>query len=167
MICRKFSLVFVFCLFTGVFAFAQNGSALLVRGNAWITGLPGIEENAFPCFFGDYRLGGLDSGSAAFSVYICREPLLFDRRVWLSREGLPGQAVQRGDGDVLFIGLPEEALLSAETGGGWTILFRFSENKPGDEAINRLIGAWMTRFRYFFSLVKGISDISLPAVVNF
>jgi hypothetical protein len=167
MIHRTFSLVFVLCLFTDALVFAQSRSALLVRGNAWITGLPGIEENAFPCFFGNYRLDGLDSGPAVFSVYICRETVLFDGRIWLSREGLPGPAVQRADGEVLFIGLSPVSSGNPASAGGWTFLFRFSENKPGDEAINRLIDAWTARFRYFFSLVKSISDVSLPAVVNF
>jgi hypothetical protein len=167
MICRRFSLIFFLCLCTGIFAFAQNRSALLIRGNTWITGLPGIEENAFSCFYGDYRLAGLDSGTAVFSVYICREPLLFDGQIWQSRAGLTGRAVQRSDGEDLFIGLPVETGLPLGAGGGWTILFRFSGDKPGDETINRLVGEWAAKFRYFFSLVKTISDVSLPAVVNF
>jgi hypothetical protein len=174
---RVFRPVFFLCLF-GIWgtAFAQSGSAVLVRGNAWISGLPGIGENAFPCFFGDYRLAGvslgaeedasLDTGASLFSVYISRESLLFSERLWQSREGFSGRgAVQRREGGSLFVCLPAEGLLSS--GAGWTIMFRFPSEGFDDPTLERFAAAWLRRFSYFFSLVKGISDISFPAVVNF
>ncbi|MDR0602025.1 MAG: hypothetical protein LBG42_06540 [Treponema sp.] len=166
MIYRVFRLVFFLC-FSGGMAFAQTGSALLVRGNAWVSGLPGIGENAFPCFFGEYRPAGA-SADAVFSVYICREPLLFSQRLWQPRQGLPERgAVERREGGTLFVGFPPESSLSGEDHGGWTVLFCFPSEGFDDGTLNRFAAKWLERFHYFFSLVRHIADISFPAVVRF
>jgi hypothetical protein len=55
--------------------------------------------------------------------------------------------------------------------GSWTVLFQFPRGIDAaglNEAdANRLITAWIGRFRYFLSLIKTSSDVSLPAVVTF
>jgi hypothetical protein len=180
---RVFRPVFFLCL-CGIWgtAFAQSGSAVLVRGNAWVSGLPGIGENAFPCFFGDYRITGADApantaaspdtnvsanaGAPLFSVYICRESLHFSERLWQTRPGFPGRgAVQRREGGSLFVCFPSDSGLSS--GDGWTVMFRFPSEGFDGPALDRFAAVWLERFRYFFSLARGISDISFPAVVNF
>ncbi|MDR1288114.1 MAG: hypothetical protein LBK08_10935 [Treponema sp.] len=175
---RVFRPIFFLCL-CGIWgtAFAQNTSAVLVRGNAWVSGLPGIGENAFPCFFGDYRIAGAaasantaasadtnvsaNGGAPLFSVYICREALVFSERLWQMRPGFPGRgAVQRREDGSLFVCFPSES-------GFWTVMFRFPSEGFDGPALDRFAAVWLERFRYFFSLAKGISDISFPAVVNF
>jgi hypothetical protein len=148
------------CLFTRTeqAAFAQEESAFLVRGNFWVTGFPGIEENAFSCFSGEYSL----SGGGGFSVSLCRDLIPFSARDWQSRPGAEYRAIQRIRGDTLYVCLPPEG-----NGSGWNVMFQFPMPAPDDGAVDRLTAVWMRRFLYFFSLIKNISDISLPAVVTY
>jgi hypothetical protein len=151
-------------------AAAQERTAFLVRGNGWSTGFPGIGANAFPVFFGDYRLEGaaLPADGVSFSVYICREFLVLDERLWRPRPELTGfGAVQRVEADTLLVafGVPPDQR--------WTVLFRFAEGEISDAGgldstvVNRLIRTWTNKFLYYYSLAKTDSDLSFPAVLNF
>jgi hypothetical protein len=147
---------------------AQNaGRAILVRGNGWVTGIPGFGDNAFPALTGQYRLETAEEGrppaeGGGFSVWITAEHLVFPEG-WRPRNGLPGALEQEG-GEGRFVSLP----LGAER-GAWTavFLFRAAAVIPDDAGLNRFINAWVSRFLYYFSLVKIPTDVSLPAVVSF
>jgi hypothetical protein len=51
--------------------------------------------------------------------------------------------------------------------GAWTAVFLFHGPAPDDASLNHLIGAWTDRFLYYFSLVKILTDVSMPAAVYF
>jgi hypothetical protein len=169
---------------------AQTQRALLSSGNEWRTGIPGFGDNVFSSFFGEYHIetssvengssrgqavsaeGGVSDSSetqpaGVFSVYVSGEALIFAQDLWRPRPGF-APALQRGESGSLFVATP---FAGSGTLGSWTILFRFPadlEQAGLDEtSANRLINVWIARFRYFFSLIKTASDISLPAVVNF
>ena len=148
---------------------AQNaGQAILVRGNGWVMGISGLGDNVFPALTGQYRLERAEgewspAGTSAFSVWLTAEPLVFSEGIWQPRNGLPG-ALERKGGEGRFVSLP----LSTER-GAWTAIFLFHDGAvmPDDAGLNRLINAWTGRFLYYFSLVKILTDVSLPAVVPF
>jgi hypothetical protein len=155
--------VFSFFLLAAAGLGAQEQGAILVRGNIWSRGLPGIEPNGFPVLHGEYNLKTGETGAdMVFSVWICGEPLVFSQDGWQNRQGIQGYtAFQRREGETLFIAVPLQ-----NNQGAYTAMFRFT----GDETeamFNRLIRAWSSRFLYFLSSIKNASDISLPAVVNF
>ncbi|MDR2159347.1 MAG: hypothetical protein LBP23_04685 [Treponema sp.] len=148
---------------------AQNaGRAILIRGNEWVTGIPGFGDNVFPALAGQYRLETAEgnrppAGTPAFSIWLTVEPLMFSEGLWRPRNGLPG-AFERESEEGHFISLP----LSADR-GAWTAVFLFHDDPviPDDAGLNRLINAWAGRFLYYFSLVKILTDVSMPAVVFF
>ncbi|MDR1319382.1 MAG: hypothetical protein LBJ90_07130 [Treponema sp.] len=187
---RNFGLLAAAAFFFTAGAGAQTQRALLFRGNEWRTGLPGFGDNVFSSFFGEYRIeassaendpsreqaASAESGvsgsseaepSGAFSVRVSGEALVFAPGLWQSRAGI-ASALQRGESGSLFVAVP---FAGAAVSGSWTILFQFPSDlgQAGldETSANRLMNAWITRFRYFFSLIKTASDISLPAVVNF
>jgi hypothetical protein len=174
---------------------AQDRNAVMVRGNAWQTGIPGFGSNSFSALSGEYRLdyplGTVFSGSekvveaekttkalnedsekAVFSVWISGEPLFFSQSLWQERPLLRGsgitQAAQRVSEGAFLIGF---LFSGGDEIGSWTVLFQFPRGIGAaglNEAdANRLITAWISRFRYFLSLIKTSSDISLPAIVKF
>ncbi|MDR2303241.1 MAG: hypothetical protein LBE10_01450 [Treponema sp.] len=155
--------IFSFFLLTAAGLGAQEQGAILVRGNIWSRGLPGIESNDFPVLHGEYSLKtGEKRADMAFSVWICGEPLAFSRNGWQTRQGIQGYtAFQHREEETFFIAVPLQ-----NNQGAYTAMFRFT----GDETealLNRLIRAWSSRFLYFLSSIKNASDISLPAVINF
>ena len=160
---------FFFLIMTsGSFVYAQNQRAVLVKGNSWIT-----ENNLFSVgvstvLFGEYNVETQAAGSPAvlgiFSVRVSRDNQLLTGDSWQRRPG-SGSFLQRLEGSNLYIGFQFAGGASL---GSWTIVFQFPDpEKFDDPAINRLIDAWTGRFRYFLSLVKVPSDMSLPAVFNF
>jgi hypothetical protein len=189
---RNFGLFVVTGFFFAAAAGAQTQRAVLVRGNEWRAGIPGFGNNIFSSLFGEYRVetssgengplreqaASTESGAsassqpapqpgAAFFVRVSGETLLFDRGIWQSRPG-PSPALQREESGSLLVAIPFSG--GADL-GSWTILFQFP-SEPGHAGLNEtsadsLMNAWVRRFRYFLSLVKNASDISLPAVVEF
>jgi hypothetical protein len=151
--------------------------AVLVRGNGWVTGIPGIARNAFPALLGVYRLEGLEfqepeegagTEKAVFWVYAGREPVVFSGD-WQRRPETGNNGVlQRLRGKDLLAATVIEA---GPVQGSWTVIFEF----PGgildtgleSAGLGRLIEAWSSRFLYFVSFIKTPGDASLPAVVFF
>jgi hypothetical protein len=153
--------VFAFFLLAAAGLGAQEQGAILVRGNVWSRGLPGIEFNDFPVLHGEYILKTGET-ETAFSVWICGEPLTFSGDGWQNREGIQDYtAFQRREGERLFI-----AVLLENSQGAYTAMFRFTGDETG-ALLNGLIRAWSSRFLFFLSSIRNVSDISLPAVVNF
>jgi hypothetical protein len=148
---------------------AGRWAVILMSGNRWVTGVPGFGDNAFPALTGQYRLEMTDPAEGGqppaetpfFSIWLTAEPLVFPEGSWRPRSGLSG-VLERESGEGRFISLP----LSAER-GAWTAVFLFYGPAPDDASLNRLIGAWTDRFLYYFSLVKILTDVSMPAVVYF
>jgi hypothetical protein len=154
---------------------AGRRGAILVRGNRWVTGVPGFGDNAFPALKGEYRLEmsgpagedrpaeGRPAEAPDFSIWLSAEPLVFSEGLWRPRSGVPG-ALEREDGEGRYVSLP----LSGDR-GAWTAVFLFhgTQAPPDDASLNRLLGAWTDRFLYYSSLVKIVTDVSMPAVVYF
>jgi hypothetical protein len=148
----------------------------------WATGIPGFGNNVFSVLWGEYRVETIQGpGSAAqseaaaasggddFSVRVSGENLLFDPNLWQPRPGTGISGIlQRQDGQAILISFP---FSGGNNLGAWTIIFHFPRGLAAtgldDLSINRFINAWYGRFRYFLSLVKTSSDISLPAVIRF
>jgi hypothetical protein len=151
-------------------AAAAERRVVLIRGNAWVTGIPGFGENALSALLGEYRIDEGGTGEAAarlFRVWLSREPLYFAEPLWQNRNGTPASRVlQQIQGDRLLAavridGGPEQ--------GEWIAVFQFSTANfaAGAGEIDPLIGAYITRFLYFLSLTHDISELSLPAIVTF
>jgi hypothetical protein len=190
----RFLATFSLALFLTVSGAAQERNAVMVRGNTWQTGIPGFGSNRFSALSGEYRLDyplgtvfsspekvaetenaaarNEDSGNAVFSVWISAEPLVFSQSLWQARPLLLGsgitQAVQQVNEDAFLVGF---FFSGGNEIGSWTVLFQFPRGIAAaglNEAdANRLITAWISRFRYFLSLIKTSSDVSLPAIVKF
>lgn len=145
--------------------------AVLVRGNYWISGVPGFGVNGFAALTGDYRLlfpreelaGNDQSGrETEFSVFLTDEPLFFSRE-WQAKPGIGNfQAYQRGGEEGFLVAiLPEDS--------PWTVVILFPHGIPelAENAMNQFFRAWTSRLSYFISLAKHTSEISLPAAVEF
>jgi hypothetical protein len=150
-------------------AYAQNNQALLARGNEWQRGIPGFGINVFSALFGEYRLESAGTGTpgGVFAVRVSGESLLFTQSPWQARAGIDS-ARERVEQDSLVVAVP---FSGGEHLGSWTILFQFPAdlNSLGLDNVsaNRLMNAWIARFRYFLALIKTSSDLSLPALVKF
>ena len=158
---------------------AQSQRAVMVRGNQWITENPGFGSEEITALFGEYQIefapskaaqneAARDEAARLFYVRASANPRLLSASGWLPRTG--SAYLQRQEAGYLFVGLPFDG---GTNFGTWTIIFQFplpEETGTGfwDAAtINRLVGVWISRFRYFLSRVKISSDMSLPAVVDF
>jgi hypothetical protein len=152
---------------------AQTRQAVMIRGNIWVTDNPGFGSGAITALFGEYRVKiqheEAINTSFVFTVRVNGDPALLNTQGWQRRPGSVPM-LQRQENGNLYIGY----LFSGGTDlGEWTVIFCFfgadkaDFNVLDDIAINRLIGTWSERFRYFFSLIKIPSDMSLPAVVIF
>jgi hypothetical protein len=155
--------------------------AVLNRGNGWVRGIPGFGVNAFEALYGSYRLeppepaAGDPSGGDApgFSVWVTRAPLYLDGEGWRNRPGISGSGARwRAAEERIFF-----AAALGSGGGGLTAVFEFSavsDERGGAEVpnlpedlVNRIVSNWVTRFNYFYALIKTPGDMSLPAVVAF
>jgi hypothetical protein len=129
--------------------------ALLEQGNMYTAGIPGFGENALPAVAGEYLIGGEAEGY--FRVWLCRELLYFDG--W---EAGPGETQFR----VVQKESPEGILAAAAFNDVWTGVFLFNQQLSQDD-MERIINVFGNRFLYFVNLTSRLSDISLPASVNF
>jgi hypothetical protein len=152
-------------LFLGVFLSAQNQRAVLIRGNSWITEKDTFSIGTSTVLFGEYAVETQAAAQSGFFVRVSGGSLLLTGDRWQPRPGA-GSLLQRQEDSSLVIGF---LFAGGADMGAWTVLFQFpqSDGLIDDAAINRLIDAWTGRFRYFLSMVKVASDMSLPAVVNF
>ena len=142
--------------------------AVLVKGNDWISGIPGFEDNSFSALTGEYRLQPFTEGNERrFSAFLTPEPLYFSGE-WQSGSG-PG-------GIRLLQQTTEEGFLAAMVlddgmGALWTAVFLFplglEETELSADAFNQMLRAWSNRFLYFLSLSRSDREMSLPAVVEF
>jgi hypothetical protein len=186
-------LLLVMVCVSGIFAHAQGSPlpdrwrAVLDRGNRRVRGIPGFGANAFEALYGSYRLedagAALDppgqdpAGGPAFSVWVTRAPLYLEGEGWRNRPGLSGlRARDKAAGAGLLV-----AAALGSGGEPLTAVFEFSvpagtdpqaappEGTPGlpEGLVNRLLSSWVSRFNYFYSLIKTPGDMSLPAVVVF
>jgi hypothetical protein len=170
-----------------------TGTAVLKKGNSWTTRIPGVGENVFPAFYGEYILEPKTPSAAAgkqdeksFSVYASREALFFPETEWQPRPGIslvlpealwdekhPGitdySVFQRQEDSnlVLALVLDRESALNEV----WRIVFCYPGGNTGlnlsNAQLNRLTSEWVDWFLYFFAPVQDKGEISFPGVVNF
>ena len=147
----------------------QSGrQVVLVRGNIWINGIPGFEDNSFPALSGEYRLQTASTGEEKiFTIYTSLSHLYFSKD-WQTKPDTGNiQVFQRQNGDEFL------AATTLDDGKGviWTTVFRFPQGFEAlmlsEESFNQMLQAWMGRFLYFLALVRTQKEISLPAVVEF
>jgi hypothetical protein len=166
--------VFFLFLFAGVTAAgagAQERRAVLARGNAWVTGIPGFGANAFPAISGEYRLEFSSSGAEGgetVSVWLCGEPLRFAGGAWQPWSGSGRSAVQRREGEAQLLGF---SFNGGPGLGVWTAVFQFPRGIEAaglnGESAGALINRWVDRVLYFLFLIKNPADVSLPAAFTF
>lgn len=146
----------------------SGGEAILLRGNNWVFGIPGFEDNSFSAITGEYRLQAPGTGAEClFSIHLTAEFLHFSTE-WLPRRGIDNMRVlEQSTGDNLIISI----IMDDGRGLLWTAIFNFPSNIAGrtlsDAALNQFLRAWSNRFLYFLSLARTRGDISIPAVVEF
>ena len=147
----------------------QSGrEAVLLRGNQWINGIPGFEDNSFRALTGEYRINSsaLEEEKHLW-VYLSSEPLYFSGE-WQARQGMGNiQVFQRSTGEELMAA----AILDDGKGVFWTAVFHFPLGTEGfavsEDTISKFLRAWSSRFLYFLSLARNPGEISIPAVVEF
>jgi hypothetical protein len=157
---------------------ADSRRVILVKGNEWVFGLPGLGENAFTALYGLYSSESDDSPEESpapdqrrgtLSVWLSREWLYFSDARWEIRPDVSAYRVlQRYEGDTLIVAVFPEGRTA---GDDWTIFIQFPERGAAaglnDRAVNRLIEAWTSRCLHFLSRAETKADVSLPAVVFF
>ena len=142
---------------------------ILLRGNNWITGIAGFGHNGFSALSGDYRLEGQAAGgnNRDFTVYVTKENLYFSD-YWQPRSGTGNLPVFQSTGKDGFFAA---AMLEDSHGAPWAAVFHFPAGLDGaglsDVVFNQLLRAWTGRFLYFLSLSKNLSELSLPAALDF
>jgi hypothetical protein len=167
--------MFFLMIFSGieinsVYSQTQSRAAILLRGNEWVTGIPGFGENAFPAIFGAYRLDeqGREPGyssveEAAFSVWVCHEALFFDDNWQFLRDigGYPVHKYLKNDNLSLVVSF------ESSTGRPWDAVFIFARGIQDNSWLNQFIEAWIYRFLHFLSSAEMDEQLSLPAVVSY
>ena len=150
----------------------EEREAVLLKGNDWISGIPGFDINGFSALSGVYRLEGLaaadstDTGERGFYVYVTRE-LLFMGEEWLPVNTGTITSFERSEEDEFFtVGIMEDS-----QGGSWSIVFHFPFGLKAAGLSHDLFIVifrnWINRFQYFLFQINSPSDLSLPAVVEF
>lgn len=145
---------------------AQGRAAIMIRGNNWVSGVPGLGTNVFSALAGDYRLEGPNAGGSHFSAY-ATGTLLYLSDEWKGPEA-GSSALYRKAGDE---GEIITSVLEDSHGNLWTVIFVFPRGLEGcgldTRSFNMLFGAWTNRLLYYISQAAAIEEISLPAVVDF
>ena len=160
---------------------AAGNEVVLIRGNYWITGIPGFGANGFSALSGEYRFqpaGGVATspgnitsyGSGRegdFLVYVTRDVLYFSGE-WQNRPGTGNSKVYQRSGEEGFLAA---AILDDSRENSWVAILRFPKGLEGaginGDVFDKLLRAWTTRLLYFLSLSKTPGDVSLPAVLDF
>ena len=145
----------------------QTGrEVILLRGNNWVYGIPGFEDNSFHALSGEYRLRSAGAGESVFSVYLSPDPLYFSKE-WQPRQGTGNmQALEHGTEEEFLVSI----LIDDGNGKLWTAVFKFlpdAEKTLGAGTLNQMLRAWALRFVYFIALARTQAEISIPAVVQF
>ena len=171
--------VFVLLLYITIcpLAHAQSRQAIMVKGNAWISEKLSFDDGTLTTFYGEYRIDIPNNESIEnqyfFTVRVCGESSVLAADKWQPRAqagGLGGISLfQRQENSSLWIAY---RFFGGTSLGTWVIIFNFPQINglvPGldDSGVNSLINVWTERFRYFFALIRLLSDMSLPAVINF
>ena len=144
--------------------------AILLRGNSWISGIPGFGINSFSALMGEYGLGFSSSQTErgdVFTVYVTMEPLYFPEN-WQIRPNMGSSRVfQRSDGESYLVA----AILEGSQGILWTVIFHFpngiEETGLNTESFNSLFRVWTGRMAYFLYQSATPEGISLPGAVEF
>jgi len=145
----------------------QSGrEAILIRGNYWMNGIPGFDDNSFPAFTGEYMLRA-QGKEERFLIYLSPGTLHFAAEWQPRRETESIRVLQRQwEGGFLAA-----TILSDGNGVFWTAVFYFPSgleaSSPINNAFNQMLRPWTYRFLYFLSLARNPGDISLPAVLEF
>ena len=163
--------------FTGTRDQAAHGSAaILVKGNGWVSGIPGFGTNAFRALAGAYRLDGADTAENAvtgkdaagnnFNVFVTGELLYFSGE-WQAATAGNMQAYQLYGAD----GFVEALILEDSKGVFRTVVFQVPQGLDSGGitafSFSRMLPAWAGKFLYFASQADSAAEISLPAVVEF
>ena len=153
------SVVLLLCLAPCV----TGEEVVLIRGNHWVTGIPGFGINGFSALAGEYRF----QNTGDFSVYLTREPLYFSAE-WQTRPGTGDiSVVQRQSEEGYFAA----TVLDDGRETAWIAVFLFPRGLEGagigGSVFNRMLRVWTSRLSYFISLAKTARDVSLPAAVEF
>jgi hypothetical protein len=144
---------------------AAAGEMVLIRGNYWVSGIPGFGVNSFSALAGEYRLkSGAD---ADFSVYLTREPIYFSAE-WQIRPGTGDISVHQRTGETGYLAA---AMLDDSPGSSWVAVLFFPKGLEGagisGDAFNRMFRVLTGRILYFISLSRSPRELSLPAALEF
>jgi len=157
--------------------------AVLLRGNYWITGIPGFGVNGFSALTGEYRFlpagginsktsrGNISSGESGregdFLAYVTRDALFFSGE-WQSMPGTGNGKVYQRSGDEGFL---SAVILDDGRENSWVAILRFPQGLEGagitTDVFNTMFRTWTSRLLYFLSLSKTPGDVSLPAALDF
>ena len=141
--------------------------AFLSQGTELRRGLPGLGENAIPAWFGEYRFT-IPEGPSSFSVWATNEGLYFSPQEWTSRTWGTLRGLEKNDPRGTLVVLPTP---QGFVGGQWNVFFLIPPTKkpasPGASVENVLFRAYLDRFTYFLANVQRVSDVSLPALIEF
>ncbi|MHC6203220.1 hypothetical protein ACYULU_08490 [Breznakiellaceae bacterium SP9] len=145
--------------------------ATLVKGNSWTVGIPGFGNNAFPAFWGEYRLRRVvpaeGESDGPFSVYANNELLLFPQPDWKVREPISGfAAYEQEEGARLSIAV----IVDEKTNGTiWKLIFHFPAGiaalSLNEAHADGLLERWIYWFQYF--QVQSPDALSFPSIVNY
>ena len=147
-----------------------NRAAVMVRGNNWVSGVPGPETNVFSALTGDYRLEGVVSGQnsaeEAFSVYVTGALLYYSDEWRSTTAGNIPLSERAGEDGLIVTGVLEDSSSTF-----WTVIFHFPRGLEGcgldPGSFNQMFSAWTSRLLYYISQANTTGEISLPAVVEF
>lgn len=151
--------------------------AFLSRGTELRRGLPGLGENAIPAWYGEYRSTS-PNGPSSFYVWATNEGLYLSPQEWKNRTWGTLRGLEKSDPRGRLIVLPTP---NGFVGGQWNIFFLMppqqtpvSQESPqrvpaslGPSGENVLFPAYLDRFIYFLGNAKTVSDVSLPALIEF
>ncbi len=127
---------------------ADKATAILERGPVPRKGIPRIEQNAIPHFYGEYRAEGF-----IIVIRYTREPILAPGAKAFACGKLP--LVTLGEGESL-------SLLLAD--GNEFMVFEFQKDFKNPCAF---IQGFLNRLRYFQGITPDDSIVPFPAIVEF
>lgn len=141
--------------------------AFLSQGTELRQGLPGLGQNAIPAWFGEYRCT-IPGGPPSFLVWATNEGLYFSPQEWENRTWGTLRGLEKNDprGKLVVVSTP-----NGFVGGQWNVFFLIPPQKTSDflgiSVENVFFRAYLDRFTYFLGNIKTVSDVSLPALIEF